>query len=75
MLIQNRQSLWNQIINRCQSWLNNGSKIRLEQELLTLVHGNTATANRLVNGEKRRHPNQTQQWYLEKVIYDLQRGR
>ncbi len=72
---QSRQSIWNQMLNGCQSWMGSVSEGGLKQELLTLVHGNTATADRLLNGEKRQHPNHTEKWYLEKVIYDLQRGR
>ena len=47
----------------------------LNRELLTLVHGQKATADRLVNLEKLQHPGHTEHWYLEKCIYDLQRGR
>ncbi len=75
MMLPKRLSLWNQVINGCQSKMENVSLGGLKQELLTLVHGNPATANRLLNGEKRLHPNHKEKWYLEKVIYDLQRGR
>ncbi len=75
MNTQDVKAIWEQIINNCQSLTNSNSQGQLKQELMTLVHGNAATANRLLTGEQRRHPNHTQQWYLEKVIYDLQRGR
>ncbi len=45
----------------------------LRRKLLTLVHRDVA--ERLINLAKRQHPGKSQSWYLEKVIYDLQRGR
>lgn len=46
---------------------------RLQRQLMTIVHGNRSTADRLVSYEKSRNPGKTEQWYLEKVIYDLRR--
>ncbi len=45
----------------------------LRRKLLNLVHRDTA--ERLINSAKRQHPGKSERWYLEKVIYDLQRGR
>lgn len=45
----------------------------LRRKLLNLVHHDTA--ERLINSAKRQHPGKSERWYLEKVIYDLQRGR
>ena len=45
----------------------------LQRQLMTIVHGDRTTADRLVSYEKRRNPGKTEQWYLEKVIYDLRR--
>lgn len=45
----------------------------LRQELLMLVHGQRDIAERLLASEKRRQPNKSERWYLEKVIYDLHR--
>ncbi|MEO1431878.1 MAG: hypothetical protein AAFV71_23015 [Cyanobacteria bacterium J06633_8] len=45
----------------------------LRRKLLNLVHRDTA--DRLINSAKRQHPGKSERWYLEKVIYDLQRGR
>ncbi|MEM1393428.1 MAG: hypothetical protein AAF757_07570 [Cyanobacteria bacterium P01_D01_bin.116] len=45
----------------------------LRRKLLNLVHYNTA--DRLISSAKRQHPGKSERWYLEKVIYDLQRGR
>ncbi|MEL6162816.1 MAG: hypothetical protein AAFR37_03300 [Cyanobacteria bacterium J06628_3] len=51
---------------------NKGCKA-LRRKLLNLVHYNTA--DRLIESAKRQHPGKSERWYLEKVIYDLQRGR
>ncbi|MCJ8279987.1 MAG: hypothetical protein MJK14_08730 [Rivularia sp. ALOHA_DT_140] len=45
----------------------------LRRKLLNLVHHDTA--DRLISSAKRQHPGKSERWYLEKVIYDLQRGR
>lgn len=45
----------------------------LRQELFALVHGEQDLAKRLIDWEKRKHPNKSERWYLEKVIYDLRR--
>jgi hypothetical protein len=42
-------------------------------ELLILLHGQSDTAERLINLEKIKHPGQSKSWYLDKVIYDLKR--
>ena len=49
------------------------SSNHLQRQLMTIVHGDRTTADRLVSYEKRRNPGKTEQWYLEKVIYDLRR--
>jgi hypothetical protein len=45
----------------------------LRRKLLNLVHRDIA--DRLIDCAKRQHPGKSERWYLEKVIYDLQRGR
>ena len=47
----------------------------LRRELLTLVHAEQDTADRLISTERYRQPGKSETWYLEKVIYDLRRGR
>lgn len=47
----------------------------LRQRLLTLVRGDHAAAERLLLQEKQTNPGQTDRWYWEKVIYDLERDR
>ncbi len=47
----------------------------LEQKLNELVKRRWDVAERLLKSQKLRNPNQKRKWYLEKVIYDLKRGR
>jgi hypothetical protein len=47
---------------------------QLHHELLILLHGQSDTAERLINLEKVKHPGQSKSWYLDKVIYDLKRS-
>lgn len=47
----------------------------LRQRLMNLVQGNQAQAERLLLQEKYNNPGQTDRWYWEKVIYDLERDR
>ncbi|GBO51589.1 hypothetical protein APA_553 [Pseudanabaena sp. lw0831] len=47
----------------------------LEQKLNELVKRRWDVAERLLKAQKLRSPNQKRKWYLEKVIYDLKRGR
>ena len=47
----------------------------LEQKLSELVKKRLDVAERLLKSQKLRNPNQKRKWYLEKVIYDLKRGR
>jgi hypothetical protein len=45
------------------------------KELLTLVQGDTATANRLIDGERRRNPDRTSEWCVDKAVWQLKRDR
>ena len=49
------------------------AETRLRRQLTTIVHGEQSTINRLVSHEKVRNPGHNEQWYLEKVLYDLRR--
>lgn len=64
------------------SKLDEESSIRIEQasrklqkKLLLLLHDERATANRLLNQVKSKNPSKSVDWYVEKVIYDLERDR
>lgn len=46
-----------------------------QRELLRLVGGNRAVADRLVEQLQLRNPNHSEQWCWEKAIYDIQRDR
>jgi hypothetical protein len=48
---------------------------RTEKELLRLVGGNRAVAERLVEQVQIRNPHHSEQWCWEKAIYDIQRDR
>ena len=69
------------LINKNRHRVTNGYRPRqsdratqaLRRKLLNLVHKDTA--QRLISSAKRQHPGKSERWYLEKVIYDLQRGR
>ncbi|MBD1873200.1 hypothetical protein H6F75_06880 [Nodosilinea sp. FACHB-131] len=48
---------------------------RTQRQLLRLVGGNQAVAERLVEQVQLRNPNQSEQWCWEKAIYDIHRDR
>ncbi|HEY9880260.1 MAG TPA: hypothetical protein V6D29_17525 [Leptolyngbyaceae cyanobacterium] len=45
------------------------------RQLLRMVGGNRATAERLLLQVRQRYPGRPEQWYWEKAIYDIQRDR
>ena len=51
----------------------NGRAGSLRRELLKRV--DSGTADRLIASARRRNPGKSESWYLEKVLYDLRRGR
>ncbi len=48
---------------------------KLQKKLLLLLHNDSETANRLLAHIKRNNPQQSVNWAMEKVIYDLERDR
>ncbi|WP_190241035.1 hypothetical protein [Nostoc sp. 'Peltigera membranacea cyanobiont' 210A] len=58
-----------------QSYRNDPKNRALQGDLLVLLKGDVATAKRLLLQQRRRNPGQADNWYLEKVIYDLERDR
>lgn len=48
---------------------------KLEQRLMQMLSGDEAAARRLIESEKVRHPGRSENWYWEKVIYNLERDR
>jgi hypothetical protein len=57
------------------SYRNDPRNRYLQSDLLILVKGDVATAKRLLAQQRRKNPGQSDNWYLEKVIYDLERDR
>lgn len=51
------------------------SNPKLQRRLLRLLHEDQATASRLLAQAELKNPGRPQNWYLEKVIYDLERDR
>lgn len=54
--------------------LNQASR-KLQNQLMKLLHDDRDTANRLLSQVKIKNPNKPTDWYVEKVIYDLERDR
>ncbi len=48
---------------------------KLQKKLLILLHNDRPTANRLLAYTKQKNPQQSVNWAMEKVIYDLERDR
>ena len=48
---------------------------QLKDELLGLVQGNSATAQNLIEAQKSKTPDESEEWILQKVIQDLIRDR
>ncbi|WP_214439609.1 hypothetical protein [Atlanticothrix silvestris] len=44
-------------------------------ELLALLQNDVATANRLIDSERRRHPDRSPEWAVEKALWQLKRDR
>lgn len=57
------------------SYRNDPKNRALQGNLLILLKGDVATAKRLLLQQRRRQPGKSDNWYLEKVIYDLERDR
>jgi tetratricopeptide (TPR) repeat protein len=49
--------------------------LELQQRLLSLVGGNMAIAQRLIDIAKQEHPNMPEVWYWQKVVFDLESDR
>lgn len=47
----------------------------IPSKLISRLSGDRDVAKRLLESAKRQHPGKTQQWYCEKVLYDLERDR
>lgn len=61
--------------NKSHSYRNDPRNRYLQTDLLTLLKGDVAAAKRLLVQQRRNNPGQSDNWYLEKVIYDIERDR
>ncbi|MGJ5676514.1 MAG: hypothetical protein ACR9NN_23410 [Nostochopsis sp.] len=48
---------------------------KLQNRLMTLLHNDRQAAKRLFTQAQLKFPNKTADWYVDKVIYDLERDR
>lgn len=61
--------------NYSQSYLKDPKNRELQHKLIEMLRGDTATAKRLLKRQRQLHKGKSDNWYLEKVIYDLERDR
>ena len=54
-------------------WRDSQNPNRLDPTLVRAARGNRRLAKRLLDNARQRHPGKSEQWYVEKVIYDLER--
>ncbi|MBW4570376.1 MAG: ABC transporter permease [Tolypothrix carrinoi HA7290-LM1] len=52
-----------------------GSQNRMKNRLVSLLSGDTAAADRLIEQAKQNHPGMPEDWYWERAIADLERDR
>lgn len=57
------------------SYANDPINRSLQSDLLILLKGDVRAAKRLLRQQRQKHPGKSDNWYLEKVIYDLERDR
>ncbi|MBE9177025.1 hypothetical protein IQ268_00350 [Oculatella sp. LEGE 06141] len=48
---------------------------QVQNRLFQLLNGDRKTAERLLAHARQHHPGQTEHWYWEKVMFDLERDR
>ncbi|HBE18177.1 MAG TPA: hypothetical protein DEG17_16455 [Cyanobacteria bacterium UBA11149] len=69
-----RANLFSKLAHSFKSFWKEGKCHALNRELLQIVRDRDI-ASRLVMSAKLNYPGKSEEWYLEKVIYDLRRGR
>ncbi len=52
-----------------------GREQELHGQLIKMLGGDRGTAERLLENTRSNHPGRSEQWHLEKVIFDLERDR
>lgn len=64
---------------QCNEWFNESQNYssqpreELRRKLYPLVHGDLNLAERLLDAVRKSNPGHSEDWYWEKVIYDLER--
>ncbi len=58
-----------------KSYLTDPRNRELQHQLIGMLRGDIATAKRLLKQQRQQHPGRSDNWYLEKVIHDLERDR
>lgn len=71
-IIQEGERQYNEWFNE-QSSYSNQPREELRQRLFPLVHGDWNLAARLLDAVRKNNPGHSEDWYWEKVIYDLER--
>lgn len=72
----NQEQIWQtKVINRRLPGNKPQASRNLQIKLLQLLNGDRHTANRLIALAKARNPDKSIDWWVEKVIFDLQRDR
>ncbi|HBW88407.1 MAG TPA: hypothetical protein DEG17_05875 [Cyanobacteria bacterium UBA11149] len=71
-MIREGEAKYNEWCNQQQNYQNR-PKEELRRRLFPLVHGDWNLAERLLGLARKKHPGHSEDWYWEKVIYDLER--
>jgi hypothetical protein len=71
-MIQEGERQWNEWFNESQNY-SSQPKAELRRKLYPLVHGDWNLAERLLDAVRMSNPGHSEDWYWEKVIYDLER--
>lgn len=73
-MIREGEAKYNEWFNQQPSY-SSRPREELRRRLFPLVHGDWNLAERLLESVRRNHPGRSEDWYWEKVIYDLERDR
>ncbi len=73
-MIQEGERQWNEWLNQQQNY-SSQPREELRRKLCPLVHGDWSLAERLLESVKKKNPGHSEDWYWEKVIYDLERDQ
>ncbi|MBE9126563.1 MULTISPECIES: hypothetical protein [unclassified Coleofasciculus] len=71
-IVRTGEAQYNTWYNQQESYRSR-PRTELRHQLFTLVHGNWDLAERLLEQVRQNNPGRSEDWYWEKVIYDLHR--